>query len=76
MQGVTDFFWATDFVLRSKNQPKRASEEGSAIYLLLLLGDGAGKKKLEFAELGSAARYVTRDNPIMLVFMVTKTILF
>lgn len=64
VQGVIDFYGATDFVLRSKTQPHRANEPGSVV--ALYLGGGADKK-VELAKLASAAHHVTTDDPPMLV---------
>ena len=63
-QAVIDFYGATDFVLRSKTQPKRANEESSVVYRLL---GGGADKKTELAQLASAAWHVTPDDPPFLV---------
>lgn len=65
VQGVIDFYGATDFVLRSKTQPSRANDVGSVVYLYL---GGGADKKVELAKLASAAYHVTQDDPPMLVF--------
>lgn len=65
VQGVIDFYGATDFVLRSKTQPKRANEVGSVVYNYF---GGGADKKVEVAKAASAAYHVTKDDPPFLVF--------
>ncbi len=65
VDAVIDYFGATDFVLRSKTQPKRANEPGSVVYKLF---GGGANEKVELAQLASAAYHVSPDDPPMLVF--------
>jgi len=65
VDAVIDFYGASDFVLRSKNQPHRANEPGSVVFRLL---GGGADKKVELAKLASAAYHVSSDDPPMLVF--------
>jgi len=65
VDAVIDFYGATDFVLRSKTQPKRANTPGSVVFKLL---GGGADRKVELARLASAAFHVSRDDPPMLVF--------
>ncbi|MGB0580956.1 MAG: alpha/beta hydrolase fold domain-containing protein [Limisphaerales bacterium] len=64
VQAVVDFYGATDFVLRSKNQPHRANEPGSVVYKLL---GGGADKEIEQARAASAITHVSADDPPFLV---------
>ncbi|MCH2205332.1 MAG: alpha/beta hydrolase [Lentisphaerales bacterium] len=65
VKAVIDFYGATDFVLRSKTQPKRANEPGSVVYKLL---GGGANEKVELAQKASAITYVDKNAPPFLVF--------
>ena len=64
VDAVVDFYGATDFILRSKNQPSRANKKGSVCYKLF---GGAASEKTELAKAASAVTYVSKDDPPFLV---------
>ena len=65
VQGVVDYYGATDFVLRSKTQPSRANKKGSVVYNLL---GGGADQLVNVAKQASAKYHVTNDDPPFLVF--------
>ncbi|MCM8542275.1 MAG: alpha/beta hydrolase [Lentisphaeraceae bacterium] len=64
VDAVVDFFGATDFILRSQNQPSRANKKGSVCYKLF---GGAASEKTALAKAASAVTYVSKDDPPFLV---------
>lgn len=62
---IIDFYGATDFIQRIKNQPHKTIKEGSIVNLLL---GGPADQKLELAKLASASFHVTPDDPPLLIF--------
>jgi acetyl esterase/lipase len=67
VQAVIDYFGPSDFVLRGKNQPERAYTNKSGSFALLggVPGEKLDPKMEEFA---SPARYVSADDPPLLIF--------
>jgi acetyl esterase/lipase len=74
VQAVVDFYGPTDFVLRSKDQPKQTDTPGGKVYQLL---GKPVKKNVELAKTASPAFHVTKDDPPLLIFHGTqdKTVL-
>lgn len=64
IQAVVDYYGASDFLLRSKNQPSKTEKPGSPVRLLL--GDAASKVP-DLARLASPAYHVTRDDAPLLI---------
>lgn len=75
VNAVIDYYGASDFVLRSQNQPHRANKPGSVV--AKLLGIGADQVP-EIARWASPVTYVSADDPPMLVVhgRKDKTVLF
>lgn len=71
VQAIIDYFGPSDFVLRGKTQPERAYTEKSGSFALLG-GKRTGKVIPELEKLASPARYVTADDPPLLVFQGAK----
>jgi len=65
VQAVIDYYGATDFILRSSNQPKKTDEPEGIVYKLL---GGAVQENQALAKLASAAYQVSEDDPPLLVF--------
>lgn len=65
VDAVVDYYGATDFLQRTKTQPHKTLKEGSVVRRLL---GGPADKKVELARQASAAFYVTRDDPPLLIF--------
>ena len=65
VQAVIDYYGATDFILRSGNQPEKTDEPKGIVYKLL---GGAVQENEALAKLASAAYQVSEDDPPLLVF--------
>jgi len=65
VQGVIDYFGASNFVLRSKDQPSKTEQPAGSVYKLL---GGAVSKNLELARLASPATHVDAEDPPLLIF--------
>ncbi|GJM44616.1 MAG: lipase [Gemmatimonadota bacterium] len=65
VRAAADYFGATDLVLRSRTQPRRANRWGSVVHRLL---GGGANRKTELAKLASPAYHVTPDDAPLLVF--------
>ncbi|MCA9072953.1 MAG: alpha/beta hydrolase, partial [Planctomycetaceae bacterium] len=64
VQAVVDYYGPSDFVLRSKNQPRKTEPTDSPVHLLLGV---AASKNLELAKLASPAFHVTKDDAPLLI---------
>ncbi len=65
VQGAIDYFGATDFILRSNDQPAKTEHPRGAITLLL---GGPVSKNRSLARLASPVTHVTADDPPLLIF--------
>lgn len=75
VQAVVDFYGASDFILRSQNQPKQTEEPKGKVTLLL---GGAVQKNLDKARLASPVFHITPDDPPLMIVHGKKdtTVLF
>ena len=73
VKAVIDFYGATDFILRSKTQPKRANEPGSVVYKLL---GGGANEKVELAKKLQLLLMSIKMTRHSLSFMATRTMSF
>lgn len=64
VQGVIDYFGASDFVLRSKDQPSKTERPEGPVYKLL---GGPVSNRLELARLASPATHVDPSDPPLLI---------
>lgn len=64
VQGVIDYFGASDFVLRSKDQPSKTEDPQGSVTLLL---GGPVSKNLDLARLASPATHVDDGDPPLLM---------
>ena len=64
VQGVIDYFGATDFLLRSKTQPSMTDHPDGSVYQLL---GGPVSENQALARLGSAALHVDANDPPVLM---------
>lgn len=64
VQGVIDYFGASDFVLRSKDQPAATENPQGSVYKLL---GGPVSENLELARLASSATHVDPSDPPLLM---------
>lgn len=67
VQAVIDYYGPSDFVLRGKTQPERAYTEKSGSFALLG-GVKHGKVASEMESFASPTRYVSEDDPPLLIF--------
>lgn len=65
VQGVIDYYGASDFVKRSENQKAKTDEPSGSVYQLL---GGPVQKNLKAARLASPATYISEDDPPFLIF--------
>ena len=65
INGIIDFYGASDFIQRIKSQPHKTIKEGSIVNLLL---GGPADQNIELAKLASSAFHVTADDPELLIF--------
>lgn len=72
VQAIIDYFGPSDFVLRGRTQPERAYTEKSGSFALLGGKQNDGKVFPELEKQASPARYVTADDPPLLVFQGAK----
>ncbi|WP_231616132.1 alpha/beta hydrolase [Novipirellula artificiosorum] len=63
VHAVVDFYGPTDFILRSKNQPKKTEQEGGGVFHLL---GGKASEKTDLARLASPVFHVSKDDPPLL----------
>jgi acetyl esterase/lipase len=61
---VIDFYGASDFLLREKNQPEKVNKKGGVVYELL---GGAVQDKRELAKKASAAHQVGKGDSAILI---------
>lgn len=75
VQAVVDYYGASDFILRSQNQPEQTEKPNGKVTLLL---GGPVQKDLDKARLASPAFQVTPDDPPLLIIHGKKdtTVLF
>ena len=64
VQGVIDYYGATDFILRSKNQPAKTEEETGSVYQLL---GGKVSEQPQLARLASPVTHVGAGDPPLLM---------
>jgi len=72
VQAIIDYYGPSDFVLRGKTQPERAYTEKSGSFALLGGQRNNGKVIPELEKQASPARYVSADDPPLLVFQGAK----
>ena len=74
VQAVVDYYGPTDFVARSKNQPKKTEVEGSPVRLLL---GGPVSEKTELARQASPLNHVdAKDAPLLAIHGEKDTTVF
>ncbi|MBK1876075.1 alpha/beta hydrolase [Pelagicoccus mobilis] len=64
VDGIIDFYGATDFIQRSKTQPEKTDKPSGIVYRLL---GGPVKGNKRIAKQAGAAYHVSKDDPPMLV---------
>ena len=65
VQGVIDYYGATDFIMRSKNQPDKTEEPNGTVYKLF---GGSVSDNIGLARSASASAFVDSSDPPILIF--------